>query len=862
MEAGVFALVVVWMGKLLIGGGEENTSLRTLGLSLLAFLGMVLFQLVPLPPSVLRLLSPATYDLYAHSLPGWPAQIPYAALRELPAYGSWWAIPSVWRPLSIAPAQTSVDALKFCAYGGFFFLVLLYPLHSVRRPERLQPEERLLRGIIVVLLSSTVAVAGLGIFQWLTWNGKILWFFVPHDWRIDSTFTIPRASGPFVNPGHFANYLSLLLPFAIAGMISPEALRVREQRQGVRLLCGVATCVLFVGILLSLSRSAWLTTAVNLSVLLWGARTSAAETPWPKRRWLPSSFAGIVTGVGVFLLVSLFLVGSAGRQQLNARLIETVSQFMGPQNRVAVWLDTARMVSDFPLFGVGLGAWPELFPRYQRPPWHMTFYREAHNDFVEILAETGLIGTVLLGWFFWRVGGCLVRSRARAVGRARLLATAFLVSAGTMMVHAFFNFTLQVPANALLFTATLALAVRMGRDEFHSFSAPPPLTPVSRFPTFAAGVLAGILLFISLRQNAVPYPLFASHPASTAEARQMVLSYPARAAGHQVLFHFLGADAPLDRRLHELEIALGLEPLNPTLRDQYAAVLWQAGNNEAALREISRSIFFSPTPETHPYIQETQVRWLSEPEQQAIEAGFLQALRVGYENAEVGLSTFYAAVGRTADEAALYEKSAAAQSTPTLRASFLFRAATAYLRGDDCEKAEAALRQVVAITPSDLRPYRHLALQVFAPRKQFAQAKTIIEEGRRHGIDPYTLAMILAEAAQVTGERDEQQAALQQAVSLRPRSFDAHFQLGLFYVQGQKFDRAALSLRQAIEIDPQHAEAVYHLGIAEEGRYDFFAAEKTYTRAIALDPSNSEFRQRYERFRTKMTQAQETRATQ
>jgi cytochrome c-type biogenesis protein CcmH/NrfG len=122
--------------------------------------------------------------------------------------------------------------------------------------------------------------------------------------------------------------------------------------------------------------------------------------------------------------------------------------------------------------------------------------------------------------------------------------------------------------------------------------------------------------------------------------------------------------------------------------------------------------------------------------------------------------------------------------------------------------------------------------------------------------------MILAEAAQVTGERDEQQAALQQAVSLRPRSFDAHFQLGLFYVQGQKFDRAALSLRQAIEIDPQHAEAVYHLGIAEEGRYDFFAAEKTYTRAIALDPSNSEFRQRYERFRTKMTQAQETRATQ
>ena len=60
MEAGVFALVVVWMGKVFIGGGEENNSLRTFGLPLLAFLGMVHFQLVPLPPSVLRLLAPAT----------------------------------------------------------------------------------------------------------------------------------------------------------------------------------------------------------------------------------------------------------------------------------------------------------------------------------------------------------------------------------------------------------------------------------------------------------------------------------------------------------------------------------------------------------------------------------------------------------------------------------------------------------------------------------------------------------------------------------------------------------------------------------------------------------------------------------
>ena len=856
MEASIFALVIVWMGKLLADGGEESNFLRTLGFPLLTFIGFVLFQLVPLPPSVLALLSPGTYALYAHSLPGWPAQVPYAALREFPASESWRETLSVWRPLSIAPAQTLVDLLKCCAYGGFFFLILLYPFRSAPSSAWQQSEARLFRGMVAVILSSAGVVAILGILQWLTWNGKILWFFVPYDWHLDLTSSVPRASASFVNPSHFANYLSLALPLAVAGMLSPETLKGCRQRYEVRLLCGVIAGVLLMGILLSLSRTAWLTTVVCLGLLFWGARSRVDQRNQQRQRWFPSVFIGTVVGVGVFLLVALFLVGSTGRQQLDARLIETVSQFTGPQNRIAVWLDTAKMIRDFPMFGVGLGAWPELYPRYQRPPWQMTFYREAHNDFVELLAEVGIIGTGFLGWFFWRVGRCLIHPMAFI--RTRLLTLAFLISAGTMAVHAFFNFTLQIPANALLFTAILALAVRSQKDEMASFSAASQFTPAYRSRVLVVGALAGLLLFIAVRQNAIPYPLFVSQPLSPADARQMVLSYPARAASHHMLFYLLGSYAPLDQRLRELEIALELEPANPTIRDQYAAILWQTGNETTALQEISRSVFLSPIPETHPYIGEAYTQWLSVPEQHAIEAGFLQAQRAGYDTAEVGLRAFYAAVGRSADEAASYEKTAATQNDASLKASLLFHAAGAYLRGHDLERAEAVLRQVINITPSDVRPYRQLALQVFAPRQQFSQAKEVLTDGRSNGIDSYTLAMILAESAQVTGERNEQQAALQQAITLRPRSFEAHFQLGLFYLQEQKFDRAAISLGQAVEIDPQHAWAAYHLGRAEEGRYQFFTAEKAYARAVELERNNVEFRQRYEQFQAKITKTQAT----
>ena len=57
--------------------GGWSVPSRSLCLAMAGFLGLVALQLVPLPPSTLRVVSPSTYDLYVQALPGWPEKAPY-----------------------------------------------------------------------------------------------------------------------------------------------------------------------------------------------------------------------------------------------------------------------------------------------------------------------------------------------------------------------------------------------------------------------------------------------------------------------------------------------------------------------------------------------------------------------------------------------------------------------------------------------------------------------------------------------------------------------------------------------------------------------------------------------------------------
>ncbi len=1010
MEALIFLLVVVWMVKLAIVGVQgvgarltpDASRLTIVALPLTLFLVLVLFQMMPLPPSFLRVLSPQTYELYTRSLPGWPSEIPYgnlvggkeqggqraegrgrrsevggqrsevrgqraevsgqrsevrgqtsevsrppspvllptpdevrrgvpvpfsqpedfnpvpaplpAPIFSLPALRS--LLPETWLPLSVAPALTRTDLLKFMAYTALFFLLWLYPVGDAlqlagapfARPSRRQLEERFFRSLVLVVLVAGLLIAAIGFVQRFTWNGKILWFFIPYDWGTETSHGLARASGSFINPDHFANYLALIFPIALACALFRTSVLSKPLEQAFRVFCAFTALLVFTGILLSLSRSGWISTLLGIVLLLW-------FSPWQSEEGLPALFKkrmtpvarGAIIIVCILLLVSLFFVGPGGREQVDARLGETFTQDTGLWGRTAIWKDSLPMIRDFPLFGVGLGAWPELFMRYQSAPWSAGFYREAHNDYVELLAETGVIGFGLLAWFFVWGGTRLVQGLKKTSTRAVSLMAAVLAALGVMAFHELFDFNLQIPANAFLFTLLFALGLRMtgsreqgarSSDQLGAFQSP-------RFPALQpaiVSVIAVVLVVLALRQEQIPYPHNLKEPVSMAEAGELLLSHPARASSHFSLLRLMGDQPPLAWRLSESEAALWLAPSNPYVRDLYASTLLRMGKTAEGLSEITQSLINSPSLSTHFYLSEKLLPWLSAAEQKAVEEGLKQALVRGYPESLGSLAGFYARLGRFSDQGTLYEHAGLTEQDGAKRAQLLLNAGLAYANAQNQAKAEILFHNAITTLPADPRAYQHLATAIYGVRKDLAgakeivakgikngapafalylalaeaankagrpedskaalnSAKTEIEQSSRQGQEPFPLYLLLADAARMAGNRDEEKVALLAAVDLRPRSSDTLFRLASIYMQENNFDRAAFYYRKIATINPNSADVYYQLAVAEEGRYGFAAAEKAYARAVELAPDNKGIQSRYEELKRKVAQSRKDAVT-
>ena len=125
--------------------------------------------------------------------------------------------------------------------------------------------------------------------------------------------------------------------------------------------------------------------------------------------------------------------------------------------RLPVSRATWEMSQDFPLFGVGYEAFPIIFPRYQ-PAAVRARYLQAHNDLLQLLAETGWVGFVLLvGGVLRLVADIVRRWRAQHDPFVQAMIPAGVAALSAMALHSLVDFNLRIPANALLFTTTLAL---------------------------------------------------------------------------------------------------------------------------------------------------------------------------------------------------------------------------------------------------------------------------------------------------------------------------------------------------------------------------------------------------------------------
>jgi len=867
-QALIFLLTAVWMVRIVLA--DERLPLRPVGaLAIPAglFLALVLFQLVPLPPKAEALLSPSTYRLYQESLPGWPRYQPYADAREsrfeTPGQPHQNSVAMVengglspsrsadgrgraeggfatWRALSIAPSLTATALLKAVSYTCLFFLVVLYPLRRYPRP---RGEWRFCRRLLGTVMITATVLACLGLLQMAFWNGAILWLYVPYDWGQPMPELNSRASGPFVNPDHFAAYVNLVLPLVLAGGLL-ETVLTRRWHQWFRIWCFGGASVLICALALSLSRGGLIAGTIGVSLVIWSALKQRwrAEDSGLRRKLAGTLYVAALIGiVGAAALYTSPQAPSA----VGARLDSTISEpDLG--SRLGYWRDTRALIDDFAVFGVGFGAFEDLFPRYQSPPWTAGSVRRAHNDYLELTADLGLLGLALAVWFVMAAGILIARGLRSAPSEVAATVIALLAGLAAIALQEFFDFALQIPANAILFTVLLGLAVRLSGVGRRGIVEQQPSTRL-RWCAAATALGSAVLAFAALSQEKVPYPYLRVLPRTPREAQDLILAHPARSTAH--LWYAMLEHRSPPVRLRELAIAVSLEPNNPSFLDSYAHALAANGQTEAGLAQLTRSVFVDPSMTDHFYLQPESIPWLSIEERKAIDAGFRKAMAHHFEGAGSSYAAYCAAVNHRAQAAEVLARASVSAGRAAQRVQLLIEAGTAYAQSDEMGRARAAFEQAARIMPANPAPYEHLVTAIFAPRKDIDAAKAAVEEGIKNGADPFVLYIALAGAYEQAGDLAGAEQALFKAAWLRPNGrydYDHLMRMADLERRSNHLEQAELWMRRAIEARPDSPAALYQLALIEEANYEYGQAVLDLSKALKLAPHDQAMKTHYQ----------------
>ena len=283
-----------------------------------------------------------------------------------------------------ASASWAVDpgqSIKEVAKWGQAAIALVAAMDLARRPGDLKP----------VALAAGLVVSGEALFAGV----RSLLAIGPESFRVG---TITRAYGTFEQPNPFAGYLTLHLPFAVAALMVWRSKR--------RWVSAVVVALVLSGIVLSLSRGAWLGGIAGLLMVFWLAGKYVSLT-------LKRIALSIVLVAAIVLLVAGrgVVPGPALSVLSGDKDVIEIASNPGDGNfaimqRIAFWVAGARMVAERPLTGVGVGNFDESYPDYNVGIWSESL-GHAHNLYLNLAAETGLIGA---GLFVVFLAGVLARA--------------------------------------------------------------------------------------------------------------------------------------------------------------------------------------------------------------------------------------------------------------------------------------------------------------------------------------------------------------------------------------------------------------------------------------------------------------------
>ena len=404
-----------------------RTSLNFMFVVLLIFM---VIQIIPLPASLIKTLSPEAWNIGQNSLPA-------SRVVEDSISKDWLGFSQYYYPVRMS-------IVRFCVYA-LFFLGFIQLLNSTKRIENTV--------LLILLLCCVEAIYGL--VQTFSGSGYILWYKKSHNMR--------EITGTYINRNHFAGLMAMGMSLAAAytaalfrrsrsreqSFFRRSGLRARflqflseEQRLSKRtwsLFCGVT---LGIGLIFSASRGGIIGGA--------GALLCMGMMFFLKTKLRPKGYVLLV----LFLIISVYALHMGVEYPVER--FERIGQDWTARERYAQ--KTMDLFADYRLFGVGIGNFVHAYPKYQSEEDKKGLIRHAHNDWAQFLAEAGLIGLVLMvagisGYIFRTISQWKKRNDSFTV----CLGTAPFAALTAMAIHSFADFNLHIPANFLMLVAIMAI---------------------------------------------------------------------------------------------------------------------------------------------------------------------------------------------------------------------------------------------------------------------------------------------------------------------------------------------------------------------------------------------------------------------
>jgi O-antigen ligase len=340
------------------------------------------------------------------------------------------SIPAV-SSLSLDPYSTRFAIIQLFIFIIFFASTLTF-INDQKRLRKM--------GFFIIIFGTLMAF--FGIIQRLSGADSI------YGLR-PSPHAIPFAS--FVNRHHFASFMLMTLGVTLS-LLYGKALVKEKQLLGIFAAILMSLAIIFTG-----SRGGLLSFfgVLIFVVVAHILNKDETETENPKNKF------AIIGGSFILVLVLIFGVlylGGSDSLMRSVGIGEGLKEDFST-GRFHIWQIALQIIRDYPIFGVGLDAFGVAYTKYDTSNGSMAIFR-AHNDYLQILADAGIIGFACVIGFIVLLfkKGLPIMSKSKDRFR-KSLSIGSLGGCLGILIHSFFDFPLRTPSNMLFFLTLATLAV-------------------------------------------------------------------------------------------------------------------------------------------------------------------------------------------------------------------------------------------------------------------------------------------------------------------------------------------------------------------------------------------------------------------